>query len=220
MNIIYKKGNYFMEGIGHNFDNIIDNIINDTKKTLNLLGSRFLDPDANKGLTELSLQLLLFNNFVNKENIGLEIIEIEKIIETGKRCDLYIKNKDNHILIIEIKYIKISYLEETRKAFNKETTILEKHSLWNKINNDIKKMENKDILKLKRWSDFVKSTKEYNPNKYQSIEFIMDTALNQSENYSKILNNSDWRKIKQYKIHYMVIIGIGFNLIRSKIYDI
>jgi len=208
-----------MEGIGHDFDNIINNIINDTKKTLNLLGSRLLDPDSNKGLTELSLQLLLFNNFIIKDFLDLEI-EIEKSIEPGKRCDLYIKNKDNHILIIEIKYIKISYLEESRKSLNNDTTILEKHVLWDKINKNIEKMDDKEIFKLKRWSDFVKSTKEYNVDKYQTIGFIMETALNQAENYSKILNTNDWRKKKQFKIHYMAIIGIGFNLMRSNIYDI
>jgi hypothetical protein len=203
------------ELIDHEFNNIIDLMIQKTLLTLDHLKPRLLDSDSNKGLTELSLQLLLFNNIINQCNPLFEI-EIEKSIEGERRCDIFIKNKRNDVLIIEIKYIKIPFLENTIKDYVPTLKFYEKFALWGRINNEIKNMKKNEIDNLKRRTEFIKSTDGTKQiDKYQTIQSIMLNAEKQAEEYSKTFKSSDWRKINVYNMYYIVITGIGFNLIKS-----
>lgn len=201
--------------IDHEFNNIIDLMIKNTLLTLDNLKPRLLDSDSNKGITELSLQLLLFNNIINQCNNEIEP-EIEKSIEGERRCDIFIKNKRNDILIIEIKYIKIPFLENTIKDYDSSLRFYEKFALWGRIDNEIKKMKRCEIDNLKRRTEFIKSTDGTKQvDKYQTIYSIMKGAEKQAEEYSKSFISSDWRKVKVYNMYYIVIMGIGFNLIKS-----
>jgi len=196
------------------FNNIIDLMMQKTLLTLDNLKPRLLDSDSNRGLTELSLQLLLFNNIINQCNPQIET-EIEKSIEGEKRCDIFIKNKRNDILIIEIKYIKIPFLENTIKDYVPTLKFYEKFALWGRINNEIKNMKRCEIDSLKRRTEFIKSNDGTKIDKYQTIHSIMLNAEKQAEEYSKTFKSSDWRKLKEYNMYYIVITGIGFNLIKS-----
>jgi len=205
--------------IDHEFNTIIDLMVKKTLLTLDNLKPRLLDSNSDKGLTELSLQLLLFNNIINQCNPEIET-EIEKSIEGEKRCDIFIKNKRNDILIIEIKYIKIPFLENTIKDYDSSLRFYEKFALWGRINNEIKNMKRCEIDNLKRRTEFIKSTDGTKIDKYQTIHSIMKNAEKQAEEYAKTFKSSDWRKVKVYNMYYIVITGIGFNLIKSPLFKL
>lgn len=195
---------------------IVDETISITESQFKDYPLRFLSPDPNKGLNEFSFQLILYTNLIRNIPTKFTVI-MEKIIEGRSRCDLFIKNNTtNEILIIELKYIRISYLNASRIRFVNDEFKYQKilEDIYSKIKDD----NNEKLLKLLKWSEHIVSTKDNKITKdikYETINDILVKAEIQAKTYSKqYQNNLDWRT-KQPKIYYMVIIGLGFRIIRG-----
>ena len=200
----------------NNILSIIDTTIHNVESQMKNYPLRFLSSDPNKGLSEFSFQLLLYTNFINQK-LDKFTFTMEKIIEGKSRCDLFIKNDEtNEVIIIELKYIRISYLKPARQQYTKNEIayqiILE--NIYNKIKDD----STEKLLTLLKWSEYIVSTKDTTDKeiKYETIKNVMDKAETQVKIYAKQYQNMlDWRT-KQPKIYYLVIIGIGFRIIRGE----
>lgn len=197
---------------------IKDKCILITKNTLDSLTDkgRLLDSDPSHGFSEFTLQILIYNNLLNQDNYKENKfkIEIEKPLTSTKRCDLFIKTIYNDILIIELKYIKISYLKLIHNEYKPEMTSNAKYVLYKKNALKIKEMNHNDILELKRFSEFKKSLTDKpltNDQKYEPIENIFNDGLEQAKGYAKTQYN------KEINVYYCVIMGIGFSIIQSEL---
>ena len=196
---------------------IIDDTILNIETQMKSYPGRFLNSDPNQGLSEFSFQLLLYTNLINQRLQGYTIT-LEKILEGYSRCDLFIRNDEtNEVFIIELKYIRISYLKASRQQFTNDGKKYQKvlEDVYSKIKDDSKEK----LLTLLKWSEYIVSTKDNNTSvkefKYEPIQKVLNKAEIQAMNYAKQYQNMlDWRT-KQTKIYYLVIIGIGFRIIRG-----
>jgi len=190
------------------FDEILNKISN---QLIKLNCNRLLLND--NGLDESKFQLLLVNQLLNKEIPNLKI-EMEKYISPGNRCDVYL-NLDRDHFIIELKYIRIPFLELTKKD-DKDLYVNKKLKLYESTNNSILKMDKNEILSLNHFNKFIKpinidqKPKEY----YEPISKIMENGIEQVKKYANEFNDF---KMKKQNIYYLLIIGIGYKFIRSEI---
>lgn len=192
------------------FDEIIDKVSNH----LILLNCNYLLNDT--GLDESKFQLLLMNQIMNKEINNIKI-EIEKYISPGNRCDIYLNLERDHIFI-ELKYIRIPFLQITRKNDNKDLHLNKKLNLYHSVNNTILKMDITEILNLKNFNKFIKPTNIENNKSidyYEPISKIMQNAIEQVKRYANEFGNDF--TMKKQNIYYIVIIGIGYTIIRSEL---
>jgi hypothetical protein len=205
---------------------IVDLCLDKTKKTLNTLHNNInkglllaTDDDNGKGFSEFTLQLLLYNNFIllNEFSKTKFTIEIEKTLDVGKRCDIFIKTKDE-IFIIELKYIKIPFLEITHKKFkpNMKTDYKARNALYKTIDNHLCTLDEKQILELKRFNVYIKQlddSNKNNDNKYETIGNCFKKGLEQVKEYAA----TQYTMINPKKISYCVIIGLGFHILKSDV---
>jgi hypothetical protein len=192
----------------------IDSIILITESQLKEYPLIFLNSDPNKGLNEFSFQLVFYTNLITYK-LPKIIVQMEKVIEGHSRCDLLIKDVNtNEIVIIELKYIRLSFLKISRIHSTNDAFKFQK--VLEDIHNIIKHYTNAELLKLLKWSDYIVSTKDsVKEEKYEPIENILIKAETQAKTYAKqYQNNLDWRT-KQPKIYYLAIIGIGFRIIKG-----
>ena len=191
-----------------------------TNRTLTSLNNKgiLFQSDSSHGLSEFTIQLLMYNNFIHQaeHNNKSFTLEIEKELSPGKRCDIFIKTKHNDILIIELKYIKISYLEITQKEYNESLSNREKYALYSRISTKINEMDVSKVLTLKRFMQFKKSLTDTpldKSDKYETIQKVLEDGLNQSKEYAKT-------QASIYKhVYYCVIIGIGYTIIKSDLLE-
>lgn len=204
---------------------IVDLCLDKTKKTLNTLHNNvnkglLLTSDDNngKGFSEFTLQLLLYNNFIllNEVSKTKFTIELEKTLGVGKRCDIFIKTKDE-IFIIELKYIKIPFLEITQKQFkpNMKTDYKSRNALYKSIDNYLCTLDENQILGLKRFNVYIKKLEDTNKNndKYETISNCIKKGLEQVKEYA----STQYTMINPKNISYCVIIGIGFHILKSDV---
>jgi hypothetical protein len=192
------------------FDEIIDKVSNNLIR----LNCNYLLNET--GLDESKFQLLLVNQLMNKEINNVKI-EIEKYISPGNRCDIYLNLERDHIFI-ELKYIRIPFLQITRKNDNKDLHLNKKLNLYHSVNNTILKMDITEILNLKNFNKFIKPTNIENNKSidfYEPISKIMKNALEQVKRYATEFGNDF--TMKKQNIYYIVIIGIGYTIIRSEL---
>lgn len=192
---------------------IIDNAIISLESQMKDYPLRFLNSDSNKGLSEFSFQLLLYTTLLNQENKGI-MITMEKVMEGKTRCDIFIKDEDDSV-IIELKYIRLSYLRAVRTKYTKEPRAYQ--LLLENTYDTIKNNTKEELLKLYKWSEYLVSTKgiESKEDKYETIKNVLDKAEIQANTYAKQYQNQDFRSKPSY---YIVIIGIGFRIIRGELY--
>ena len=85
-----------------------------------------------------------------------------------------------------------------------------------KIDTQIMSMKKEDILKLRLLTVFSKLKDGVFHNKFQTVDEIMTCALNQAQNYA--LNLRDNWLNKKRNFFFIVIMGIGSNIINSEIH--
>ena len=197
-------------------DRIFKKCIEFTNTTLSSLNHNgvLLQSDSSYGLSEININMLLFNNLIMQNEYKTSksfMVDIEKNLSPGKRCDLFIKTKFNDILIIEVKYVKISFLEEIIKGYSDSQTLNEKLALYSKMSRKISGLSKDEITQMKRLAVYNKSlTDKPLTNKYESIQEVLDNALIQAKGYAQTQS--------QYKfdnIYYCVVAGIGTTIIAS-----
>src|ERR1041385_6120489 len=161
-------------------DRIFKKCIEFTNTTLSSLNHNgvLLQSDSSYGLSEININMLLFNNLIMQNEYKTSksfMVDIEKNLSPGKRCDLFIKTKFNDILIIEVKYVKISFLEEIIKGYSDSQTLNEKLALYSKMSRKISGLSKDEITQMKRLAVYKKSlTDKPLTNKYESIQEVLD----------------------------------------------
>ena len=199
------------------FDTIIQNMVKDMNMFLNTFPYKMLDSDSNKGLTELTIQLLIYQYFIKDfENNNKELcIEIEKYIHPSSFCDLMISNKNkNQFLVIELKYIRITYLSIIQSTYKSNMNHYEKNVWLKQSYEKIKEESYETILEMTKQS--IISDTNTGEKKFKKItikEFIEQTD-NQVKGYCKKYKEFHGRNVK---IYYISIIGIGFKLLTGKL---
>jgi len=197
------------------FDDIIKNCLETTKTVLDSFSGKGLvfNPDASYGLSELSYHMILLTSLITQEEFKNKkfSVESEKYLDVGKRCDLYLKNINKDVLIIEIKYIRLPYLEITKKRIDKkDIQLAEKNKIYNDISEQLKKMDQIDIMKLKKFNYYKTPLNNQPINYYDTICDETYKALDQSGEYAKIhYINTIKSKNKIGEIYYCTIMGIG-----------
>ena len=141
------------------------------------------------------------------------IIESEREVENG-RIDLFLYNpKKKTAIVIELKYIRIGFLESTKEAY--KLGYKEKHKAWGKEDNRISLLNVKDKgnINVRQYTTINMNTNE-KEMKLISIRSIWKEASKQATRYCKALREGDIRKIDaDIRLFRVVIIGVGKSVI-------
>ena len=188
---------------------------------LSLIASCELDGDSNKGITELGFKLMVLCFLGNNLTVYKDlIIESEREVESG-RIDIFLYNPvKKTALVIELKYIRIGFLESTKEVY--KFGYKEKHKIWEKEDNKISLLNVKDIgnINVRQYTTINMNTNE-KEMKLISIRSIWRDASKQATRYCKALREGDIRKIDDnIRLFRVVIIGVGRSVIRVGLYEI
>lgn len=197
------------------FNDIIQNIIKDVTILLNTFPSKMLDSDPNKGLCELSIQLVIYQYlkklFENNKDIK---IEMEKMI-LSSYCDIIISNyKKSEFLIIELKYIRITYLTIIQSTYKLNMKYHEKIAWLKHSYEKIKGESNETILSMTTQSVISDTITGEKKIKKTTIKEFIEQTDDQVKEYCKKFKEVQW---KNSKIYYISIIGIGFKLLNGNL---
>ncbi len=179
-------------------------------RTMKLVSSRELTGESEKGINELAFKMVILSHLSTKYET-LRIIS-EREVEGG-RIDIFLQNiKTESILIIELKYVRIGFLENS--AISPNATYLKKYALYKKVNDEICGMK-MDALKSVINRRYVKKNGPISVLQKEPLSDIMQSALEQSKRYCSALLDGGVNPVNNntLKLYYTAITGVGTRVI-------
>lgn len=181
-------------------------------ETLKMLAPCELGGDPNYGVTELGFKLVLFGFFATrKKEFDLES---ERQVEGG-RIDVFVRHiETGALLVIELKYVRLGFLDDACRGVTKMTSHTILHKQYKTVNEVILDKEWKDLAKMQKRDYFNKCIT------LTSIEQVVLDAISQASRYADLLTRGEIRRLTEPcdVIHYAVVIGVGSRVHCTKPY--
>lgn len=171
--------------------------------TMKLSNDVDLNPNANYGLSEITLKYILLSYLSFRKDL---IVKSEIWVDNG-RIDIYIESIEHDtVLIIELKYIRIPYLLMTMK--NTSWTPWENVKEWKRVN---------DIIQSSEWYDIQEMcfNEKTSGDKTEevTIHHKCDEAWLQLNKYATSIQTGKKNTIPNtYSLYKSVMIGLGKSL--------
>lgn len=130
--------------------------------------------------------------------------------------DIFIHHQDtDSILVIELKYIRIAFLERTQQVVNEKRYKI-KHASWREENLRVSTLSRKMLL------EDVKVRRHYNGSCFlESMDSILLKGINQADTYCRGLKTSGIRPVpKDTRLFRCVFLGIGSTVLGEPVLEI
>lgn len=170
---------------------------------LKMIAPRELSGDPNFGVTEMGFKLVLLGFFATRL-VDFEV-ESEREVEGG-RIDIFVRHRETgSLLVIELKYLRLGFLEKARKGISQSTPNAIVNKQYKQVNEEILGLEwnaLKEVSKLDFYNGIKTTT---------NIETIVLEATSQASRYTDLLTRGGIRRLPDSKrvIHYVAVIGVG-----------
>jgi hypothetical protein len=181
-------------------------------ETLKMLAPCELGGDPNHGVTELGFKLVMFGFFATRTKEFR--VKSERHVEGG-RIDVFVRHLESgSLLVIELKYVRLAFLDQTCKAITKTMGHVLVQKQFRLMNDVLLKEKWTTIEKLHKRDYFDKCLK------LTSIEQIVLDALSQASRYADLLTRGQINPLAVIPsvIYYAVVIGVGSRVHCTKVY--
>jgi hypothetical protein len=196
----------------------VTELIRHARNGLSYLAPRELDGDPNEGITELGFKLVLMTGLGIGEQLQDLQVESERSVEGG-RIDLFMYHEaSNSALVVELKYVRIGFIETTKEAFN--LPFLQKHRKWKEEDDNIALMttQEKCQIHVRNYSTNRETKKK--EMSLVSVHTIMLKAVNQASRYCHALREGGLRRLDtNVRLFQVGIIGIGKSVITTSVHE-
>lgn len=180
--------------------------------TLKMLAPRELSGDPNHGVTEVGFKLVLFGFFATRTE--LFDVESEREVESG-RIDVFVRHRATKaLLVLELKYVRVGFLEKARANITQTTSHTVIHQQYRRVNEELLGLEWRELKKVTK-NDFYCGAKTTT-----CIDQLVLDAVSQASRYTDLLTRGEIRRLANPPavIHYAVAIGIGSRVHCTEVY--
>jgi|WetSurMetagenome_2_1015567.scaffolds.fasta_scaffold80598_1 hypothetical protein len=186
---------------------LLDELRGLISRTMKLVPSRELTGESEKGINELAFKMVILSHLSTKYET-LKIVS-EREVEGG-RIDVFVQNiKTQAILIIEVKYVRIGFIEKA--VVNPKAPHSKRFALYKAVDEEISMMDQFTLKSVVNRAYM----KPNCPVKTENLSDIMQSALAQSKRYCTALLEGGVNPVKNkdIKIYYTAITGIGTRVV-------
>lgn len=181
-------------------------------ETLKMLAPCELSGDPNYGVTELGFKLVMFGFFSTRTKEFY--VESERAVEGG-RIDVFVRHLESgSLLVIELKYVRLAFLDKTCKGITKTMGHVLVHKQYKLVNDELLKAKWTNIERLQKRDYFgMRLT-------LTSIEQIVLDAISQASRYADLLTRGEIHRLTEIPnvVHYAVVIGVGSHVHCTEVY--